>query len=309
MALMVPGPRVCRVAGRLAAGVLLCAAAGCSDADRTRWDDFWKNPQGGGLFAGAGGGGRETWTIECNEYRGPQRREMADRMMAALKRVQELSRRPVWVIHDANRSRVLCGEYRLRYVQAKSESGAGRGDMVIELSEELKRDLEFIRRLAIGDRYPFFSARPIQRPTAHVGPPEWDLRHAKGTYTLNVGVTFRTQGLENYKEAAVEWVRDLRSRGYEAYYYHDPDLEKTSVCIGTFGEDALTRDANGKEVYSEAVRQLRQKEEEFLYNLENGHRIYRMAPNPDTGKVERMPNWSFLARIPRPEPESPGDTR
>jgi hypothetical protein len=48
---------------------------------------------------------------------------------------------------------------------------------------------------------------------------------------------------------------------------------------------------------SQAVLELRNKEE-FTYNLENGHIIYDAAVN-ESGQKGRIPNWSFLVKIPR----------
>jgi hypothetical protein len=71
------------------------------------------------------------------------------------------------------------------------------------------------------------------------------LRNAKGVYSLNIGVTYNTPTLHNHKQAAVEWVKALREQNFEAYYYHVPDGTKSSICVGTFGEDALVTYADG----------------------------------------------------------------
>ena len=139
-----------------------------------------------------------------------------------------------------------------------------------------------------------------------VGPPEWDIRNASGVYTLNVGITYSTQTLKNYKQAAIEWVKDLRNRGYEAYYYHDPDKPQTSICVGSFGEDAVriqkwvepNGEARVRRVYTPDVESL-QRKEEFRFNLENGARIFRSSRDPKTGAMARMPNKSFLVKIPK----------
>ncbi|HKQ49362.1 MAG TPA: hypothetical protein VJZ71_14925 [Phycisphaerae bacterium] len=274
--------------------------AACQQQDQKKWDEFWKVDSNRPLF-GKQVGDAEIWTIECNDYRSASREEreqMADNMARLLKKRRELRADDVWVQNEADRSRIFYGQYPLKYVEARTDTDDhAQGDVIIELNEEIRRDLDFIRKLALGDKYPFFSARPTVMPTEHVGPPEWDLQSARGVYTLNIGVTYNTETLHNYKEAAVEWVRDLRNRGYDAYYYHDPDRPLSSICVGTFGEDALVDDGQGKKRMSPAVIELRNKEE-FKYNLENGHIIYRSAVN-EAGQKGRIPNWSFLVRIPR----------
>jgi hypothetical protein len=207
--------------------ILFILVSVCNQTDQNKWDDFWKRKPSHTSLFGKQAGDTETWTIECNEYRGSERagrERMADTMATLLKKRSELHPGDVWEQNEADRSRVFYGHYKLKYVEAKTDTNAhAQGDVVIELNDEIRRDLDFIRKLALGQNYPFFSARPITEPTQDVGPPEWDLGKARGVYTLNVGVTYSTATLHNYKEAAIEWVRDLRQRGYEAYYYHDPE--------------------------------------------------------------------------------------
>lgn len=297
-----PGPSERLLLGAAAAlTLLLLSSVGSAAAQESRWDKFWgikRNSPKQPLF-GKRTGDAEVWTVECNEYRGAGARELADNMATALKRVRELRDRQVWVQHEDDRSRIFCGEYPLRY-GAPPKRGTGSqapSEPEIELTDAIKHDLEFVRGLAIDQRYPFFSARPIPKPVADVGPPEWDLRNTRGAYTLNVGVTYSTATLHDYKDAAVQWVTDLRRRGYQAYYYHDPVKPRSSVCVGTFGEDALIVSPDGHRRYSDAVNALRDKEE-LHWNLENGARTFRSATGPD-GKHVRMPNESFLVKIPQ----------
>jgi len=274
------------------AASLLC---GCSTAEREEWNRAWSKPWFGRSSAPSD---TEEWTIECNAYEGPHHQAMADRMATLLKRVGSLHSDQVWVEKGKKRSRVFYGVYRLRYVEAQTDQADHlKGDLIIQLSDQIKHDLEFIRRLAIGQEHPFFSARPIRKPIPDVGPAKWNLQNATGVYTLNVGVTYNTATLHNYKEAAVEWVRDLRARGYDAYYYHDPDKPQSSICVGTFGDDALVRDARGRTGYGPAVKAL-QRKARFKFNMENGHVVYKIAKNSKTGRKERIPNYSFLVRIP-----------
>jgi hypothetical protein len=290
---------------------LVLTVCGCSKNDMSRkhqenvkkWNNFWSRGDSGGSLFGHKAGDAEIWTIECNEYTGANSGELADTVATALKKVEGVKADAVRVEHGEDQARVFYGSYSLRYVRAGANKETQvEGDTVIELSDEIKRDLRLIRSLAMGEEYPFFSARPIPQPVADVGPPEWDLRNAKGIYTLNVGVTYNTPTLHNFKEAAVEWVKALREQGYQAYYYHSPDGMKTSICVGTFGDDALVTGPDSKTQYSEAVQAMR-NQADFQYNLENGLRIFRKAVNPDTGQVERMPNWSFLVKIPEKKGE------
>ena len=280
--------------------LLLACATGCTEADIDRWNQStqW-------MRTGAAGSG-ETWTIECNAYEGPGHKKMAIRMAKLLGAVPELSGDRIRVEHDTGESRVYYGRYKLHYVEAKVEKSSGaRGDMIVELNDEIKKDLRFIKQLSLGSDYPFFSARVMQENPPDVGPHEWDLRNASGVYTLNVGVTYSTRTMKKYKQAAIEWVRDLRNRGYEAYYYHDPDKPQTSICVGSFGEEAVriqkwvepNGEARVRRTYTPDVVSLQQKEE-FRFNLENGAKVFRSSRDPKTGAMARMPNKSFLVKIP-----------
>lgn len=307
---------------------MMAASLGCSDEqitemnrrnqkDKERWNEFWATEKNSDSRSATGRrvGESEVWTIECNSYEGPERREMADKMAEALQRVRDLRSNDIWVEHSENHSCVFYGNYKLRYFQTKVDGESHvEGDVIIKLNNEIKRDMRYIKTLAFGDKYPFFSARAIAKPIRDVGPSEWDLRNAKGAYSLHVGITYNTPNLQNYKQAAIEWVKDLRRRGHEAYYYHDPDKPQTSICVGTFGEDAVTEyDApqnpnepktTARRRYSEAVLQLR-SQEEFMWNLENGHKISRGKTGED-GKPVMMANESFLVPIPKQDTPQTG---
>ncbi len=279
---------------RLATTMLLLAPmAGC-DPDSTGGGGGFTN-----IFDPQGAGKREVWTIECNSFEGPSSRETADRLATMLKRVDRIDPNKVWVEHDETASRLFYGEYNLTFKKAQTDGDDHvKGEMVIELSDEIKRDLRYIRELAVGDQFPFLTARTRSKPVPFTGKPEWDLQNANGLYTLNVGVTYPTADMHNYKEAAYLWVEDLRKRGHEAYYYFSPDRAQASICVGTFGPEAFVLDAQGRKGYSPAVQALRDKED-FQYNLENLCRVGRWMTNPETKERELVPNYSFLAEIPK----------
>lgn len=280
------------------------------DERNSAWDEFWgidrskdKEPEKPKIAPRKGTGEYETWTIECGSYDGPDGRRVADKMAALLKDVPEVDSDAVSVQYGEERSRVLYGSYELEY--SVSEEG---GRPTIELGDKIKSDTDFIRKLAVGSQYPFLKARAVEQPKIVEGPAQWDLRNAHGTYTLQVGVTYATPNLKDYKEAAIEWVKVLRQEGHEAYYYQAAEEPRVSICVGTFGPEAVkqvkrfnpvTKQEETVPVYTQAVNDLRAKDQSFQYNLENGHIIYRHVRNPKTKKVERIPNLSFLVKIPK----------
>lgn len=282
---------------RLRQLTLVClAAAGACDLGDGRWSwpssDSGKSGSGSGfrrLFGGSDTRRNEPWTIECNAFEGPNHRGMADRLAGALKRVRNLRPDAVRVDHTEDRSVVYYGSYSLEYVQKGGES-------VVKFSSRINQDLRFVRSLSVDNRFPFFTARRLPMPIEDVGPPEWDLRFAKGAFSLQVGVTYATPSLHNYKQAAVEWVRALREDGYQAFYYHNPDKPQSDVCVGTFGKDAMKKERDGTTRYSDEVIHLQSKSV-FCWNLENGHKFgRRVGPNRAL-----FYNQSFLVLIPSPQ--------
>lgn len=91
-----------------------------------------------------------------------------------------------------------------------------------------------------------------------------DLRRYPGMYTLQIGFYDPAFGA-NYRQAAQQAVQQLRTDGFDAYYYHGPNM--SVISIGLFSEDAAYRHDGTVVEYSEAVRKL---QEQFPHNLGNG---------------------------------------
>ena len=272
-----------------------------ADDEKDRWNIFKKKEKKTDaplVQAPRKAGDKEIWTIECRVCTGRGHAAEAETYAKSLRAVRELKPNLVSILSEKDRSRVIYGRYELKYVRA------GGNEVVVEQKNtQIQNDLKFIKQLASGEVHPFLTARTMAMPTEDVGPPEWDLRTAKGAYSLHVGVTYATQELRDYKGAAVEWVRMLRQDGHEAYYYHDPDSQKSDICVGTFGADAMVKERDGTHHYSDAVLRLQSKGD-LRYNLENGHKVWRTTgPTYDkTGKMispgGRSANQSFLVKIP-----------
>lgn len=280
-------------------------------ADDDKWNIFKKKDKKDAPLVQAPrkAGDKELWTIECRVCTGRNHAADAETYAKSLRAVRELKPSLVSILSEKDRSRVIYGRYELKYVRA------GGNDVVVEQKNtQIQNDLNFIKQLASGDVHPFLTARTMALPTEDVGPPEWDLRTAKGYYTLHVGVTYPTPAFQDYKTAAVEWVRALRQDGFEAYYYHDPDSQKSDICVGTFGPDAMVKERDGTQHYSEAVLRLQSKGE-LGFNLENGQKVWlNKGPTYDkTGKQVskggRTANQSFLVKIPGREAPNPPKAR
>jgi hypothetical protein len=65
-------------------------------------------------------------------------------------------------------------------------------------------------------------------------PPEWDLRNAKGYFTLSIAAYMDSPMRKQY---AVDAVRAARAQGVEAYYFHGEHASE--VCIGAWPREAV----------------------------------------------------------------------
>lgn len=280
----------------LAISLASFTSAGC---DRTAWKSPG-SPHANSSGSSAGSTGwfgkskpdGEAWTIECAIYKTDEHTQVADELANALKNVKDLKSESVRVEHKDDKSIIFYGEYALRRDP--------RTDNVV-FSGEINNDLRFIRSLSpVAGQFPFLAARPVPKvQTETTAPPEWDLRNSKAVYTLQVGVTYNTATFNERVLAAVEWAKDLRSRGYEAYYYHD--VSRSIVTIGAFDSSAVTTGPDGRPQYSQAVRDLRAIEE-FSLNLENGMKTFTVQPDGT-----KVPNQSFLVKIPKNATRSSGE--
>lgn len=223
----------------------------------------------------------ERYTIQCLELRGPLRFQNTEEIVKVLRRAPGITPSEVSLIHDDDVSTVFYGTYIRPYDKKTGQ---------LMLSKQTKEDIRLLKELVDerGVHY-FLEAKLVPVPTPDIGPPEWDLAGADGKYSLQVAVFYNTPGFDQRKGAALEYVKDLRSRGYQAYYYHG---ERASmVTVGLFGDDAIVQREDGPH-YNDEVKALQTKEETFLYNLENGRKKYRIEDG------QRIPVPSLLVHVP-----------
>ncbi|MBN1488610.1 MAG: hypothetical protein JXA69_01730 [Phycisphaerae bacterium] len=231
----------------------------------------------------------ERWTIRCYVSTAPNHQAEVDSLAEGLKRVDGLSAKGVRTEHGATSSKLLYGSYR-KIVDAKTN--------VVRFPDELTRDMAIIRRLTMGSGRPFLGAECELVTKKNLGPPEWDVRNAKGELTLQVATFFNEGRFQERELAAVQYVELLRGEGYEAFYYHDP-FGKSFVCVGAFPASAVIRRRDGTAEYSPALRELIASKEEFQYNLVNG-RITKTRQ----GAGEFQPIPSCLIPIPQTDTTS-----
>jgi len=200
--------------------------------------------------------------------------------------------------------RVIQGEAGLReaFIEERSEG------LVIAYGNYLGRDqamddLERVRKAQLSGSAPFASAivTPPASGELRGSNPAFDLRTVKqrygkqAVYTLQVGLYGRgdyqapsAEELNEFRQAAEGAVRDLRSKGEKAFYYHAPS--RSMVTVGVFGErdfDSTVRPP----FQSPTLRSVRDR---FPNNLLNGQGINETI-RTESGKVTRMQSSQLVA--------------
>jgi hypothetical protein len=143
----------------------------------------------------------------------------------------------------------------------------------------------------------------IRTSTEDIGPSQWNLRNAKGWYTVVVAMYYNMPAegfLEAYtqrKEDAVDYCDRLRRTGVEAYFLHE--AAKSYVTIGTFPESAVVSVQRGNEFVKE-ISNDRMKALIVQYPRlgVNGREEYTYVPNPKTRKKEKVISASYPMEIP-----------
>ncbi len=154
----------------------------------------------------------------------------------------------------------------------------------------------------------YAQALVVPVPGEDIGPPEWNLRNARGTYSLLVAI-FQDDPERNYvgrKRFAVEYCRRLRENGYEGYYYHS--TAKSAVTIGTFGPSAarVTSDESGTKHNVILDPKLKALKDEFPRLAINGSAQKVRVYNRETKKFDFVATETYLIKIPDKEDSSSG---
>jgi hypothetical protein len=196
-------------------------------------------------------------------------------------------------------------ELRNAYVRA-----LGRGSAVLVGSftgpqdPAAQAELRKVKDLGEGVPKPFARAMLTRASVAGgsgpVGPN--DLRVVRrelpeGTlYTLQVAA-WATLGSKEMtgsqvKRSAESYAQQLRTQGYEAFYYHDPGKELSIVTIGVFGPDAYDSRST---LFAPEVEALMRK---FPKSLLNGEEVL-IEVDPRLPGTKRVPQSPRLVEIPR----------
>jgi len=214
-------------------------------------------------------------------FTGPTHRQQAQAYLSAVRR--QTGWPELYVETDDRTSRVFRGEYPT-YIAAE---------------DDLRRVKAF--RDAAGR--PLFRGAIIMplKPRPY-GPPEWDLRNCAGPYSVLVAVFYNVpeanppyMGREKF---AVDYCRQLRARGEEAFYYHG--TTRSIVTVGSFQESALAKiQKDGQELYEIRDPQIQQIIDRYKYLAVNGRQEFTKVLNRSTGRYDRIPQKPRVISVPR----------
>ena len=228
------------------------------------------------------------YTILLKAFAGPGHVEEANRYKA------ETQSRTDWegmyAVHEENQSELFWGKYAT--------------------AEAAGRNLGTAREFApVGIKaYPIAIVVPV--PGQDIGPPEWNLRNAKGRYTVVVAKYYNlppkllSPAYARRREDAVEYCTELRKSGFEAYFLLEPRV--SYVTIGTFPASAVVSAGPGQfpgAIRDKGMQAILQQYPKLSLNAP-GVREYIYIKNPRTGKEERITSASYPMEIPGSE-ESP----
>jgi len=131
-----------------------------------------------------------------------------------------------YVVHSSDHSTLYFGFYRC--IDPRDPKDADEGQRAIN-------DQNAIRSMTDSEGHRLFSECllvGIDSPDPQANP-AWDITRTKGTWSIEIATFTNTA---DRKSKAVDAVREARSEGIEAYYYHGPTA--SSVCIGCWPAEA-----------------------------------------------------------------------
>lgn len=170
------------------------------------------------------------WTVYCATYSGAGHVLRAQQMREML--LQNSGLRDWYIVVADDHSTLYYGFYKAIEEEVdRREAARAKAD-----HRKIQGLLDLATRRPLF-RGSFLVSLETDNPPA---PPEWDLRNAKGYWSLEIAAY---KDSPERKQYAVDAVKEFRARGIEAYYYHGPVI--SSVCIGAWAEDAVKRQEAG----------------------------------------------------------------
>jgi hypothetical protein len=257
--------------------ILWCAATTLAMAILAGCDPISLAPSGP---VGGTAYGDEEWTILLMTFWGPTHIELSEQF------TRNTETRTGWknlrTIHKEGTSEMQWGRYR----------------SVKEAQGDLKRAHQF-KAPASGELL-YAKAMVIPLPGARVGPPEWDLAMTKtGDISVQVAVFFDVpeQNYVGRKRFAVEYCKQLRDDGYEAYYFHG--AARSAVAVGLFPAKAVHKRPNTNPVQYEILDpKMRQIMVKFPKLAVNGREELMTMIDPNTARMENGAVTGKYVKVP-----------
>jgi len=182
-----------------------------ADNGQTAINDFPNIPDGA------------VYSIYCMTIDTPTHVMDADRLKEQL--IRKTGLHDWYVVHSQDNSKLYYGFYKT-FDDSSQPAEVARA----------QHDLHFIQQLKdnAGD-FPFVDCvfQPLDTPDP-AAPAAWDLRNAKGYWSLQIAAYV---GSPYRKQYAVDAVRRARALGIQAYFYHGAGA--SSVCVGVWPRDAI----------------------------------------------------------------------
>ncbi len=243
---------------------------------------------GGGGWNQAGAVGAERWTINCLHSSAPNHAELCNGLADMLRKTSGLDPKAVRVQSDGLGSTIYYGEYK----RVASQDGQ------LVFPPNMQQDIEKLRRLTYNQTLPFSLAAPEivgGGVAGEGGQGKYNVTSAKGKYTLLIAVFYNTPTFNQRREAAEQYLQQLRNEGVEAYIFHEP--VKSYVFVGAFDEKALVSVPGGGWALSKEVQDFiaARADNEFAYLTENGYRQKHVGPDG-----QALFATSQLVPVPRP---------
>jgi len=147
---------------------------------------------------------------------------------------------------------------------------------------------------------PYAQAIIVPLPGSQPGPPEWNLRNAKGAYTVVIATFYDVPEAKYFgrKKNAIAYCKQLRESGEEAYYLHGP--ANSSVTIGTFNDSAVrmvtSQGQRRPEVHDARILAIQKRFPSLAVN--GREQLNWKIVDPVTRKLEKVPDKTYPARIP-----------
>lgn len=218
------------------------------------------------------------YTLLLKMWNGPDHINIADLYLRRTK--QYTHWQGLYVVNKDNSSALYWGQYRSRQDAMKNLHTAKQ--YVAPATKE-----QIFRMAAV-----------VPLPGKDIGPDEWNLKNARGEYTVLVAI-FQNIPDRNYygrKTRAVELCKKLRAQGREAYFMHD--ITRSGVTIGMFPAAAVetkrvarkhpetgdTYFEDYRVVVDPDMKAIIKANPELLYC---GNTMIRTAVDPQTGKAVR----------------------